>query len=116
MTDKLPGEGETKLIERKRVRRECENCGEPAFYLNTYLNDGGVGARRNPASSAYGRDDCTFSSDHDQYLCGDCHATVPDVGVPEGFGWCATFECCERYAHKFLTWEEREIERAEAAQ
>lgn len=115
MVEKLPGEGETKVVERTRVRRECENCGEPAFYLNTYLNDADVGARRNPASRAYGRDDCTFISDHNQYLCGGCHQTVPHVGVPEGFGYCATFEAVPRFAHRFLVWEDREIERTEGA-
>lgn len=115
MSKKLPGEGETKVVRRTRVRRECENCGEPAVYLNTYLNDGQVGARRNTASNAYRRDDCTWSSDHNQYLCGDCHQNAHHVGVPDGFGWCATFECGPEYAHKFLTWEEHEIQNSEAA-
>lgn len=112
--EKLPGEGETQIICRTRVRKECENCGEPATYRNTYLNDGATGARRNPASSAYGRDNCSWCSDHDQFLCGDCHQNRHNIGVPDGFRWCSTFECVPRFAHMFLEWDEKQIEQETA--
>jgi hypothetical protein len=32
----LPGEGETKMIVRTRVRIACGNCGEPATHRHTY--------------------------------------------------------------------------------
>lgn len=109
MTDKLQGEGEAVLVLRTRVRRECEGCGELAVYLNTYLNDGEFGARNNPASSAYGKDDCSWCSDHDQYLCSECHVQKHKIGVPNRFSWCSTFNCCDRFAHSFLEWREEEI-------
>lgn len=105
---------ETKLILKVKEPRECGNCGEPASYKNTYLNDGQTGARHNPASSAYGRDDCTWCSDYDQFLCGDCHANCHEADVPEGFHWCSTFEKA-RLPHMFWQWCEVEIDATEAA-
>lgn len=106
MDDKLPGEGDTKIVRRVRVRRECESCGEPAVYLNTYLMPA---ARTNPASSAYRRDDCTFCSDHDEYLCGDCQRSAKRTLVPDGYGECSTFSVSARFAHLFLEWKDHEV-------
>ena len=105
-TERLKGEGDRKLVEKIRVRRECENCGQPAFYRNTYLMPG---ARRNPASRAYGRDDCTWCSDHEEFLCGTCHEKNVKVAVPADYTWCSTF-FADRLPHLFLTWHERELE------
>lgn len=45
---------------------ECEQCGMPARYKCTFLLEG---ARRNPNSKAYGKDDCSWCSDLDIYAC-----------------------------------------------
>ena len=105
----LEGEGETKTFIKTRVRQECENCGEPATQKHTYLNDGPTGARNNPASSAYGRDDCTWCSDYDLYLCDDCKRISYEVNIPRYYHWCSTFKI-ERMPHLFLCWEEQEVE------
>ncbi len=111
---KLKGEGETKTVVKTQVRRECNNCGEPATQQHTYLNDGTTGARRNPASSAYGRDDCTWCSDYDQYLCDECDRKDYEDDVPVGYHWCSTFRV-DRMPHLFLRWDEREVEPAATA-
>lgn len=104
----IRGEGETKTILKTRVRRGCDYCSEPAFYKNTYLDEGSSGARNNPASSAYKRDDCMWSSDFDDYLCPDCHQVNNTENVPEGYQWCATFPC-DNFPDFFLRWDEVEI-------
>ena len=106
---KLDGEGETRTVIKTRVRRECDGCGGPATHKHTYLNDAPVAARRNPASSAYGRDDCTWCSDYDQYLCDGCDRKDYEGDVPDGHHWCSTFKV-DRLPHLFLYWHERELE------
>jgi hypothetical protein len=109
----IPGEGEAKLVERTRVRIECVGCGEPATRRHTYLLPN---ARGNPASSAYGKDDCSWCSDHEVFTCADCHGgRAPTV---EGYGWCSTFTLqpgSSRFAHMFLTWVERPLSPTAAA-
>jgi len=99
MTELLKGEGETRIQERVRVK--CEFCGADATKQHTFLL---AGARRNPASSAFGRDDCSYCSDHHVYTCegGDCVRQARDV---EGYEPCSIFTCVERFSHMFLTWE-----------
>jgi hypothetical protein len=111
----LVGEGEVKIVRKERVRCECGYCGEPAFYKNTYLNDGEHGARRNPASTAFGKDDCTWCSDFDDFLCPECHQRDEKDNVPDGYGWCSTFQA-DRFPHMFLRWQETDVtEQANAA-
>ena len=105
MSDQIfvPGEGDTKLVERTRVRRECDQCGEPAMQRHTYLLDG---ARSNPLSRAYGKDDCSWSADREEYTCDECKRPAF-----AGHGWCSTFDArTPAMAHMFLRWDEREIE------
>lgn len=100
----IPGEGEKKLVERTRVRVECGNCGEPATKRHTFLLPN---ARRNPSSSAYGRDDCSWCSDHEEFACDGCPR--PRGGQYE---WCSTFSITPdnmRFAHMFLRWTERDL-------
>lgn len=100
----LPGEGETKTVIRTRVRIPCDECGEYATQRHTYLLPN---ARRNPASSAYRHDDCSWCSDHEVFTCYVCKR--PSV---EGYEPCATFSIEPgkmRFAHMFLRWREREI-------
>lgn len=96
----LKGEGETLLVRRTRVRVECENCGEPAVKRTTYLL---LGDRRNPRSSAFGKDDCSWCSDHEVFLCEAC--PKPEHEIP-GYSWCGEFTLSERFAHMFLYWHE----------
>lgn len=96
--DTIPGEGEEQVIRRVRCRHECHECGEPAHFKQTYLLEG---TRRNPASSAYGRDDCSWCEDEAVYICKEHKA--PDL---PGYVMCGTFPATERFAHMFLYWHE----------
>jgi hypothetical protein len=101
----LPGEGEVKRVERRRVRIECQNCGEPAVHRHTYLLPD---ARRNPASKGFGRDDISWCSDHDAFVCDEC----PKPSI-EGMRWCSTFSITPNnkgFGHMFLCWIERAID------
>lgn len=98
--DVLPGEGEKKTKTEIRVRVECDECGEPAHYKHTYLLPH---CRSNPASTAYGRDDCSRCEDTARFTCKKCHK--PSV---DGYGWCSTFPASARYAHMFLEWVDLE--------
>ena len=97
--DKLPGEGEIKTITRKQMRQVCENCGEPAHYKHAYLLKN---YRGNPASKAYGRDDCTWCSDVNVFVCHECKPETPE-GCDDG---ATTFPASERFKHMFLYWME----------
>lgn len=109
MTEKLKGEGDRIVIERVRVRQTCGYCSELATYKNTYLDEGYSGARNNPSSSAYRRDDCSWCSDFDDYVCHECHSSDEEDNVPDGHKWCSTFDI-QRHPHMFLKWEEQELE------
>lgn len=98
----LEGEGEQQVIRRTSVRHECEQCGRPAEYRHTYLLEN---ARRNPASTAYGRDDCGWCSDHEIFTCED-HKRHPPA--PDGYGWCSTFPL-QKFPHMGLYWREEKI-------
>ena len=101
-TELLPGEGEVKVVERKRVRIECGNCGEPATHRHTYLLPN---ARSNPASKGFGGDDISWCSDHDEFVCDEC--PKPQI---DGMRWCSSFSITpdnKRFAHMFLQWRER---------
>ena len=103
----LPGEGEKKIVERTRVREECEQCGELATKKHTYLLHN---ARCNPGSSGYGKDDISWCSDHEAFTCDSCRK--PRF---EGYECCSTFSVSPentRFAHMFLRWAERELESA----
>lgn len=94
--DLLPGEGESRTVTNTKVRRICDECGEPAHFRHSFLLPN---ARRNPASSAYGRDDCTWCSDEETFTC-RTH-TARDT-KPDGYEWCSTFPANARFAHMFL--------------
>ena len=102
--DVLPGEGEEQVIRRVRYRRECHECGEPAHFKQTYLLNG---ARSNPSSSAYRKDDCSWCEDEAVFLCKECKA--PRL---EGYEQCSTFPAVERFAHMFLYWHEIKEQKA----
>lgn len=98
--DVLPGEGEVKTITKRCLRHECDVCGEPAHFKHTFLLDG---SRRNPASAAYGKDDCSWCEDECRYVCKE-HQN--DRTPPPGTGWCSTFPASERFKHMFLYWRD----------
>lgn len=97
-TPELRGEGETKTVTYKRYRVECDQCGEMAHFKHAYLLQG---ARSNPRSSTYGKDDCSWCEDTKQYTCKECKRPTVD-----GYEWCSTMEAGERFAHVFLKWVE----------
>lgn len=99
--EKLPGEGEVQRIVRERVRVCCDECGEPAAYKHTFLLDN---ARRHPASSAYGKDDCSWCEDAHTFVCEE-HKGLRHA--PDGMSWCSTFTASPRFAGMFLEWKER---------
>lgn len=99
---RLPGEGDTKTETYKRVRRECDNCGEPATQRHTFLYEN---ARSNPASSGYRRADISFCSDAEMWSCDACEDVVRRA-VPPAMAWGATFGASQYYAHMFLYWQE----------
>lgn len=96
----LKGEGETKTVTSVKVRKRCEVCNGLAKYRHTLLLEG---MRSNPASQAYGMDDCSYCVDDEIFTCGLCKPDVP-AGYTEG----SRYECTERFAHMFLQWEEVE--------
>lgn len=100
---KLKGEGDQETIIRTRVRIDCEKCGdEPANRRHTYLLPN---ARRDPDSSAFGRDDCSWCSDHEVFTCAACYPEGRHPS-PVGYVWCATFPAIDRFAHMFLRYHE----------
>lgn len=81
----LKGEGNVTYIMRTMRRHECDVCGEAADFRLTYLL---LGSRRNPASSAYGKDDCSWCSDAERFVCKDHQHPYP---APDGHDWCGSF-------------------------
>lgn len=106
--DKLPGESETKIVKKTRVRRCCDICGEDAHFKLTYLLPN---ARSNPASKGYLGDDISWCEDACTYLCRQ-HGNVDWYKLPnkEGYEKCSLFPANERFAHLFLEWQSEEIE------
>ena len=99
----LPKEG----MERTQVlsRRGCDVCGGLATKRITYLREN---CRSNPASSAYGRDDCSWCSDAEAYSC-DEHQREVERDAPEGMRWASTFDGL-KLPHMLLEW--RTVEEA----
>ena len=100
-------EGDIVEILKVCKRRECEICGEPATHRLTFLLKG---ARSNPQSRAYGRDDCSRCSDEDMFTC-DKHAQDKYIYAKEkDMEWCSDFGYT-RFEHMFLYWEENSTEK-----
>ena len=85
------------IVRRRVTRRECCVCGEPATRKHTFLLPN---ARRNPASSAYRKDDCSWCEDGCEYTCGKHTERDAEKLVPE-MKWCTTFQY-EGFPHMFL--------------
>jgi len=99
----LPGEGDVVTKTYKRVREQCAECGEPATVKHSFLSED---ARRDPASSAFGRDDCSFCSDHDEFACDECKRVVEREWCPDGMRWSSTCYLSDKNARSFLDWVE----------
>ena len=97
--------GEVTLIKKVCVSRECEECGETATKKHTFLYEN---ARRNPASSAYGKDDCSWCSDAEVFSC-DKDSELLRRNKPDDMEWCSTFTRNERFEHLFLYWKEEKL-------
>ena len=91
-------EGDTRT--QVATRRECEVCGELATWRHTFLLEN---CRSNPASSAYGRDDCSWCSDAEAFACDEHKDAVVRDSCPLGMGWCATFPY-SNFKGMFLYW------------
>ena len=77
--------GDIRITKEVCQWKECEECGNPAKYLITFLFEH---FRGNPASKAYQRDDCSWASDLDVFSCEDCRRTLSRApkGYDSGYG------------------------------
>ena len=95
MTVKLSKVGQI-IVERKQVCwRECQVCGLPASWRITFLAS--ENCRSNPTSKAFGRDDCSWCSDAEDYACKK-HEREVGNNAPAGMNWCASFPL-KRFKH-----------------
>lgn len=92
----MHAEGTKRVKTEIYCREECEECGAPAMKRHAFLLEG---ARRNPASSAYGKDDCSWCSDDEAFVCGACPAPKR-----RGMKWVAEFSFGDRFGHMFFFW------------
>jgi len=74
--------GEVRIKVERYQRRECDDCREPAEYRFTFLLER---FRSNPASSAYGRDDCSYCSDLAVFKCEECMDGQKWLPDPDGY-------------------------------
>ncbi len=95
--DTLPGEGAMRTTIQHRERRLCNLCGKPAHFKHSFLFEN---YRHNNTSSAYGKDDCSWCSDTDVFVCRDCKPETPACHDPGA----SVFPANEQFAHLFLYW------------
>src|SRR5258708_31472175 len=99
MSYKLPEVGEIRSTTEMWKQRACDECGEPAVYEQTYLLKN---ARRNPDSSAYGKDDCSYCSDTNAWAC-KIHADMIRSNPPQGYEECSRFDL-SKFSHRSGYW------------
>ena len=101
----LKGEGDVQYIKRTRCRKECEVCGEAADYKRGFSLHN---ARNNPASSGYGKDDISWFTDGEAFLC-ETHkmAFLAPTGYENAGLWTLSY-----YPHMGLYWRD-EVVKAE---
>lgn len=75
-------EGDVRIVVERYERRKCDECDELAVFKFTWLLEG---FRHNPASTGYGRDDCTYCSDLDAYRCRKCAPSNDWLPDPDGY-------------------------------
>lgn len=89
--------GATRVITQRLSQHECHECGETATQRHTFLLEN---ARRNPASTAYGKDDVSWCADEEVFTCNE-HGRAAQRRA----GWCASFGAA-RFPHMFQFWVE----------
>lgn len=94
--------GDIRTIKQRLNRKGCEYCDESATFKLTFLLPN---ARSNPASKAYRRDDCSWCSDQDVFVCNKHKDVMYKIEKELGMGWCASFGY-ERFKHMFEYWED----------
>lgn len=102
-TDKKSEVGDIRIttITEKLLEHECAECGEPADYQLTFLLPN---ARTNPHSKAYGKDDCSWASDHVEYACAEHQTKVRNDTISDrAVDWCAAFPK-SAFPHLFAYW------------
>jgi len=95
-------EGEERTIKQVCKRRKCEYCDKLATVQLTFLLPN---CRSNPASSAYGKDDCSWCSDAEVFVCDKHEKDKYGIAEDNGKEWCAEYPYGERFKHLFLYWE-----------
>jgi len=95
-------EGIKKSVIQLCVREECEICGEPATHQLTFLLKN---ARSNPQSSAYHKDDCSWCSDDEMFVCDEHSKDYWGYAKEKDMEWCSDFAFGERFKHLFLHWK-----------
>lgn len=95
--------GDTRTTIEVYCRHECEACGAPAEMRHSFLLPN---PRRNPASSAYGKDDISWCSDGESFTCMTC----PEPRL-DGMEWSGS-QSGERAHHLLHFWriKSREVE------
>lgn len=97
-----------KIVTYQEQEQCCEECGEIATHCLTFLYEGG---RSNPASSAYGKDDCTWCADETIFAC-DSHADKIRWHPPENMKWCSDFYRYTKdgtqtpHQHRYFKWKQ----------
>lgn len=100
-------EGDFQLIKKVWTRQACYECGESATKKHTYLLEN---CRNNRASSAYGRDDCSWCADDQVFACDLHEKQVEQSYKPDGMTWCATFKWKnEEASPMFYYWKEEKV-------
>jgi len=97
MADKV---GDIRITKQIRRWHECQECGLPAKYRISFLLDG---FRHNPASSGYGRDDCSWCSDLEVFACTK-HKRELEI-APNGYHYGCTTFTLKRMKHMGFYWE-----------
>ena len=99
---------EVKYFKKTRCCHCCDVCGEVADFRLSFLTPN---ARCNPASSGYQKDDVSWCSDAEIFVCG---AHQHNYTLPPGLEWCGTFPLIS-FPHMGLYWHEVEFTPVTAA-
>ena len=99
--------GDQRITKEVWVEQVCCECGESATEKQTFLFEG---ARSNPNSKAYGKDDCSWCEDDSIFTCakhGNFGQTAQQYAKNNGLLTCSVFKR-ERFEHMFLYWKKPE--------
>lgn len=99
-----PISGEIRTKTEQYKRKGCDYCGEPATKQFWFLLEN---FRRNPASKAYGRDDCSWCCDLEVNSCANPECVSEMRRAPDGyFHGCTEVTLGDGNAHLFHRWVE----------